>query len=224
MEDPAQRRIDYGDRPFGADDLAATPLAQFERWYSAAVDAGVLEPNAMTVATADADGVSARTVLLKALDARGMTFYTGYGSRKARAIAHDERVALLFCWHGLHRQVAVRGSAEQVPREQTEAYFTSRPYGSRIGAWTSEQSRPVESAAALHEREAQLRRRWPDTGSPDDVPTPPHWGGYLVRAREVEFWQGRTSRLHDRLVFVSSSGLPAALDDAGAWRVERRQP
>ena len=224
MEDPAGRRVDYGDRRFDEGDLAPTPLAQFQAWYSDAVEAGVVEPNAMTVATAGADGVSARTVLLKAVDGRGFVFYTNQRSRKARAIAHDPRVALVFGWHGVHRQVAVRGTAEVVPRAETEAYFASRPYGSRIGAWTSEQSRTVASAAALHEREAELRERWPDTGSPDDVPAPPHWGGYLVRALEVEFWQGRTSRLHDRLVFGSRDGGPARLDDAAAWRVERRQP
>lgn len=223
MEDPGARRVDYGERHFDERDLAPTPLAQFRGWYSDAVAAGVVEPNALTVSTVDADGVSARTVLLKAVDGRGFVFYTNQRSRKARAIAHDPRVALLFGWHGVHRQVAVRGTAEVVPRAETEAYFASRPYGSRIGAWTSEQSRTVASAAALHEREAELRERWPDTGSPDDVPAPPHWGGYLVRAVEVEFWQGRTSRLHDRLVFVAPGG-PARLDAPEPWRVERRQP
>lgn len=222
MEDPAQRRVDYGDAPFDLPDLAETPLAQFRDWYSDAAATGVVEPNATTLSTVDTDGVSSRTVLLKGVDERGFVFYTNQQSRKAVAIEHDDRVSLLFGWHLRHRQVAVRGVAEVVPRAETEAYFTSRPHGSRIGAWTSEQSRPIASAADLHAREAELRLRWPDTGSTDDVPTPPHWGGYLVRAREVEFWQGRTSRLHDRLVFVSP--VPAALDDPDAWRVERRQP
>ncbi len=224
VEDPAQRRVDYGERSFDATDLAAHPLAQFQDWYSAAVEAGEAEPNAMTLSTAGPEGVSSRTVLLKGVDARGFVFYTNQRSRKALAIAHDPRVALLLAWHGTHRQVAVRGTAETVPRTETEAYFASRPYGSRIGAWASEQSRPIASAGELHEREAELRRRFPDTGSPADVPAPPHWGGYLVRALEVEFWQGRTSRLHDRLVLLSRDGSPAALDDAAAWRVERRQP
>lgn len=224
MEDPAQRRVDYGDEPFDVPDLAATPLAQFQAWYSDAVAAAVTEPNAMTLSTVDVDGVSSRTVLLKGVDGRGFVFFTNQRSRKAAAIGHDARVALLFGWHGRHRQVGVRGLVEVVPRPETEAYFASRPYGSRIGAWTSEQSRTVASAADLHARATELAARWPDTGSADDVPVPEHWGGYLVRAREVEFWQGRTSRLHDRLVFVTSSGSPAALDDAGAWRIERRQP
>ena len=173
MEDPAQRRVDYGDEEFDVADLAADPLSQFERWYSAAVTAGVPEPNAMTLSTTGPDGVSARTVLLKGVDARGFVFYTNQRSRKARAIAHDDRVAVLFTWLGMHRQVAVRGTAAPVPRAETEAYFASRPYGSRIGAWTSAQSEPVASAATLHAREAEMRRRWPDTGSSTDVPTPP---------------------------------------------------
>lgn len=218
MEDPAGRRVDYGERHFEETDLAATPLAQFQTWYDGAAAAGVVEPNAMTVATADADGVSARTVLLKAVDARGFVFFTDYRSRKARAVDHDPRVSLLFGWHGVHRQVAVRGRAERVPRAETEAYFATRPHGSRIGAWVSEQSQPVGSSAELRAREAELRARWPE-----EVPAPPHWGGFLVRAVEVEFWQGRTSRLHDRLVFVNL-GASTDLDDAGNWRVERRQP
>jgi len=224
VEDPSQRRVDYADAPFDEADLAATPLEQFQRWYSAAAEAAVVEPNAMTVATAGEDGPSARTVLLKAVDARGFVFYTNQRSRKAQAIEAEPRVALLFAWVALQRQVSVRGRAAVVERGETDAYFRSRPYGSRIGAWVSEQSQLVASAAVLHEREVDLRGRWPDTGSADDVPTPPHWGGYLVRATEVEFWQGRRSRLHDRLVFVAAAGTPAPLDDPGAWRVERRQP
>ncbi|WP_432542205.1 pyridoxamine 5'-phosphate oxidase [Kineococcus sp. SYSU DK002] len=223
MEDPAGRRVDYGERHLVEEDLAATPLAQFEDWYSRAVAAGVVEPNAMTVSTCGPDGVSARTVLLKAVDARGFVFYTNLRSRKARAIGHDPRVALLFGWHATHRQVAVRGRAEPVPRAETEAYFRSRPHGSRIGAWASAQSEPVDSAAALDVRYRELAGRWPDTGSPTDVPVPEHWGGLLVRAHEVEFWQGRTSRLHDRLVFCAT-GDGTALDEPGNWSRERRQP
>ncbi|MFB9378451.1 pyridoxamine 5'-phosphate oxidase [Kineococcus gynurae] len=226
MEDPARRRVDYADVPFGPLDLASTPLTQFERWYSQAVEAGLPEVNAMALATAGATGPSLRTVLLKGFDARGFVFYTNLHSRKARAIAVEARVSLLFGWIGMQRQVAVRGRAEQVSREETEEYFGSRPYGSRIGAWASQQSEPLADAETLQQRVRELAERWPDTGSPDDVPTPPHWGGFLVRAGEVEFWQGRHSRLHDRLVFVPTrpGGRPAPLDNPASWRVERRQP
>jgi len=218
VEDPANRRVDYRAGELTEADLEATPLAQFGRWYSDAVEHGVVEPNAMTLSTVDEDGVSARTVLLKGVDARGFVFYTNLRSRKARGISHDPRVALLFGWYGMQRQIAVRGRVEEVPRAETEAYFATRPHGSRIGAWASEQSQPVSGPDVLRERAAELQDRWPD-----EVPTPRHWGGFLVRVGEVEFWQGRTSRLHDRLVFVNRAA-GTDLSVAENWRVERRQP
>ena len=225
-EQYAAARVSYEAGGLDEADLARTPLAQFEGWYTAAVAHGVPEPNAMVVATVDASGApSTRTVLLKQADARGFVFFTNYGSRKAREIFATAAVALTFPWHALQRQVSARGTAEPLPRAETEAYFRTRPYGSRIGAWASRQSEPLAARAELEDRWAELSARWPDTGSPDDVPVPEGWGGFVVRPVEVEFWQGRVSRLHDRLVFVADGdGDPPALDDTGAWRVERRQP
>lgn len=243
--DLAAQRVSYTAGELHERDLHAHPLGQFRAWYEAATAVGAAgglpEPNAMTLATAGADGVpSARTVLLKGADGRGFVFFTNLASRKGAQIAGNPRVALCFPWIALHRQVGVVGVAEALPREQTEAYFRSRPWASRIGAWASHQSRPVAGRVELDAAWDECAGRWPDRGSPDDVPVPEHWGGLLVRATEVEFWQGRVGRLHDRLVYraVGPGGAPVAasdrspraplsqvaLDDASAWRVERLQP
>lgn len=217
-------RVTYTAGTLEEADLAPTPLAQFRAWFDeAAASPAVVEPNAVVVATSGASGPSARTVLLKGLDGQGFRFYTGLASRKAADLRSDPRAALLFAWVPLQRQVSVRGPVEQLGRDEVHAYFVSRPYASRVGAWASEQSAPVAGRAVLEEREAELRRRWPDTGSPGDVPLPPRWGGFLVRAAELELWQGRPSRLHDRLVYVAR-GATGRLDVADDWRVERRQP
>ncbi|WP_255378288.1 pyridoxamine 5'-phosphate oxidase [Quadrisphaera sp. DSM 44207] len=223
----ADRRVDYGRGPDAGlleSDLAAAPLAQFEAWYAEVEHApAVPEPNAVVLATVDAAGLpDARTVLLKGVDARGFTFYTNHRSAKGAQLAAVPAAALVLPWHGVQRQVRVRGAVEHVPREESAAYFTSRPWGSRIGAWASQQSQEVGSRGELEAAWDAAAARWPDGGA--QVPLPEHWGGYLVRPVEVEFWVGRSSRLHDRLVYVSRTGAAAPLDDAGAWRVVRRQP
>jgi pyridoxamine 5'-phosphate oxidase len=222
----AVARVSYEAGALEEADLAPTPLGQFRRWYGEAARAGLVEPNAMVLATADDSGApSARTVLLKQADARGFVFYTNHGSRKVAELARG-RAAVLFGWHPVQRQVAVRGRVEPVPREESAAYFATRPWGSRIGAWASHQSQVVAGRAELERRWEEFAARYPDRGRPDDVPLPPFWGGFVLRPDEVEFWQGRPSRLHDRLVFLAADPGPsdAALDDPGAWRVVRRQP
>jgi pyridoxamine 5'-phosphate oxidase len=221
------QRLSYDVAGLDAADLAPTPLEQFRTWYDDAVAAAVLEPNAMTLATADADGrPSARTVLLKTADPSGFIFFSNYESRKGAELSANPVAAMVLAWMPLHRQVCVRGPVERVSTQTTAEYFGSRPWGSRIGAWASHQSQAVASRAELVTRWNELAQRWPDHGSPDDVPVPPHWGGYVLRPIEVEFWQGQPSRMHDRLVFlpVSPAQQPPSLADAAAWRVQRREP
>jgi pyridoxamine 5'-phosphate oxidase len=178
-------------------DLAADPVTQFGRWLTDAFEAGIAEPNAMVLATASATGrPSARTVLLKGYGEGGFVLFTNYGSRKGRDLAENPWAALVFPWHAIERQVCVEGPVERLSRAETAAYFRTRPHWSRIGAWASEQSAVIPSRAPLEERFAALAARWP-VGT--DVPVPSGWGGLRVVPETVEFWQGRESRLHDRL-------------------------
>ncbi|TAL87951.1 MAG: pyridoxamine 5'-phosphate oxidase [Candidimonas sp.] len=191
--------------------LAATPLEQFTRWFDEALTAKVLEPNAMTLATCSAKGrPSARTVLLKGYDERGFVFFTNYESRKGQDLADNPNACLLFFWPALERQIRLEGSIEKISGQESDIYFNSRPLGSRIGAWVSPQSQPI-SRAALEARDAEL------TKSLGDHPArPPHWGGYRLKPDYVEFWQGRPSRLHDRLAF--------RLNDQARWVSTRLAP
>lgn len=212
-------RLSYDSGTLGEADLAPTPLAQFRAWFADAVAAVVPEPNAMVLATADDRGrPSARSVLLKDADERGYVFYTNYGSRKSQELAANPYASLVFPWYPLHRQVVVVGAVERVGRDEAAAYFASRPRGSRLGAWASRQSTVIEDRSGIEAAYARL-----DLEHSDDVPLPEFWGGWVLRPETVEFWQGRRSRLHDRLRY-RAVGVGAALDDPAAWTVERLAP
>lgn len=211
--------MDIGDmrRDFESDgldrgDLNPDPVQQFEHWFNDARTAGILEPNAMSLATSDRDGrPDIRTVLLKYFDDQGFVFYTNYGSRKAAELAENPNAALLFPWLGLNRQVIVQGSVEKVSKAESLRYFASRPRGSRIGAWVSEQSQVITSRGLLEQKVAEIKRKFGD----GEVPLPSFWGGYRVTPRRIEFWQGRPSRLHDRFEYLRQ-------DDG--WIIQRLQP
>lgn len=210
--DLSHLRVDYKQAALDERDVDRDPLRQFAHWFDAAVRARVPEPNAMTLATADRAGKpSARIVLLKDVDDRGFTFYTNYQSRKGRELAARPSAALLFFWPELERQIRIEGAIEPVDEATADAYFRLRPRLSRLGAWASPQSTPLPDRAALEARFADAERRFPG----DDVARPPHWGGYRVVPAAFEFWQGRASRLHDRIVYERA--------DAG-WRIGRLAP
>ncbi|WP_203722922.1 pyridoxamine 5'-phosphate oxidase [Streptomyces coelicoflavus] len=213
--DLASMRKQYRAEGLSETELAATPVEQFARWFKqAATDGGLFEPNAMVVSTADAEGrPSSRTVLLKHFDAQGFVFYTNYDSRKGRELDANPYVSLLFPWHPMARQVVVTGVARRTGRDETAAYFRTRPHGSQLGAWASVQSSVVAGRRALDSAYAELAARYPEG---EQVPVPPHWGGFRVAPQAVEFWQGRENRLHDRLRYVA--------EGAGGWRVERLSP
>ena len=212
-------RVSYEQGSLDVPDLEPTPLEQFDKWLAEASAKGVSEPNAMVLGTVDSDGSpSARNVLLKGVDERGFVFFSNLTSRKARAIAHQPRVSLTFSWLGLHRQVLIEGLATSLPRAESESYFATRPFGSQISAWVSQQSQPIASREVLETRAKELAERFEDV-----VPIPDFWGGYLVTPFSVEFWQGRPSRLHDRLRFVAQADL-ASIAVGSHWRIERLSP
>ncbi|MGN9811046.1 pyridoxamine 5'-phosphate oxidase [Micromonospora sp. BQ11] len=212
---PAAMRNEYAaDRGLSEAELAADWHTQFDRWFADAVAAGLPEPNAMVVGTADAAGrPSARTVLLKGYDPDGFVFFTNYDSRKGAEAAANPYASLVFPWFPMQRQVVVAGRVERIDRAETEAYFASRPRGSQLGAWASTQSRVVPDRTALDGAYRAAAERFADV---EPIPAPPHWGGLRVHPESVEFWQGRASRLHDRLRF--------RLVGTGEWTVERLAP
>jgi len=210
----AQMRRSYRGEPLNESDLAADWLTQLRRWLDEAVRAGLPEPNAMVLATAGVDGVpSARTVLLKEADDRGLAFFTNLGSRKGRELDENPRAALVFPWHPMQRQVVIDGRVEPVAADEADAYFATRPRGSRLGALASPQSLPIPGREDVERRYAEL-----DAAHPGDVPRPDSWGGLRVVPDAVEFWQGRPDRLHDRLRFRRRA--PGARE----WVVERLAP
>jgi len=210
--DASSLRKEYTSAGLDETDLDSDPIVQFHRWFEKVIDADLHEPNAMILATATEDGrPSARTVLLKGYDERGFVFYTNYEGRKAGELETNPMCALLFYWSELERQVRIEGRADRLSGEESDAYFLSRPRGSRLGAWASQQSRPVKDRGVLEERVRALEVEYEGR----EIPRPPFWGGYRVEPEVMEFWQGRESRLHDRLVYRRTGG---------EWRIERLQP
>ncbi len=210
--DLADLRTEYRLAALDEHDVDPDPIAQFTRWFQDAQDARCLEPNAMTLATCTPDAYpSARIVLLKGVDARGFVFFTDYRSRKGHELADNPHAALCFFWRELERQVRVTGAVQRVTREESAEYFASRPAGSRLGAWISHQSQVIPSRGTLEQGVADATARFTDGA----VPLPDHWGGFRVFPEDIEFWQGRESRLHDRIRYRR---------EAGQWRRERLSP
>jgi pyridoxamine 5'-phosphate oxidase len=207
-------RTEYDSATLSEADVDPDPLAQFARWLDEAEAAGVYQPNAMVISTIDAEGrPSSRTVLLRGLHADGFEFFTDYDSRKGRALAANPRVSLVFPWYAQQRQVLVEGTATRTTAAISDAYFDSRPRGSQIAARASDQSRPISGRAELEARVAALEKEYPEE---TPVPRPDNWGGFRVQPNRIEFWQGRVSRLHDRIHY-------SRLADGG-WELERLQP
>ena len=209
----ADIRKDYKLQSLSEGDSLRDPFAQFEKWWKEALDAGVDEVNAMTLATASADGMpDARIVLLKGVDPKGFTFFTNYDSAKGAQLLENPRASLVFFWKELERQVRISGLVVMVSEKESDDYFNSRPENSRIGAWASPQSQPIESREWLEENEKKMRQQFSD----GVINRPPHWGGYRVRPTHIEFWQGRPSRLHDRILY--------SLQTKGDWKIQRLAP
>lgn len=213
MTSIADLRRDYALASLELSDVVSDPIEQFTGWFANATDAAIVEPNAMTLATVSDDGwPDARIVLLKGVDARGFTFFTDHRSQKGRDLLSHPQAALVFLWQELERQVRIRGMVMRLSDAESAAYYDSRPRGSRIGAWASEQSSVIADRAALETRVQEIETRFPGESAP---PKPPHWGGYIVQPVQVEFWQGRRSRLHDRIRYRRQDG---------AWIRERLSP
>ena len=211
--DPLSKRKDYGSLSLEEGALLPDPLEQLTLWVTEADEAEIYEPNAMVLSTLDPDGEpSSRTVLLRGIDERGLYFYTDYGSRKGLALLAKPSVSVVFPWYRQHRQVIIFGHATPTDPEVSDAYFETRPRGSQIGAWASDQSRPIDSRELLEAKVQEIEARF---ARDDAIPRPESWGGFLIEPQRMEFWAGRTSRLHDRISFQR---------DAEGWTVTRLQP
>ena len=213
MTSLAALRKNYSLGALDVADVDRDPIRQFDTWFQQAVDAKLPEPNTMTLATVDSRGrPSARIVLIKGVDERGFVFFTNYESRKGRELGTNPYASLLFYWIELERQVRVEGRIVKTSAAESDAYFASRPLGSRIGAWASNQSQVIESRSQLETREREITLQYGD-----QPPRPPHWGGYRLVPDAIEFWQGRPSRLHDRLLYTRAS-------ENGDWQISRLSP
>jgi pyridoxamine 5'-phosphate oxidase len=209
----ADIRKEYKLQTLSEKDVLKDPIDQFDKWWQEAVHAGIDEVNAMTLATASADGMpDARIVLLKGFDSKGFSFFTNYNSSKGQQLLENPRAALVFFWKELERQVRISGLVALASEKVSDDYFNSRPEGSRLGAWASPQSEVIENREWLEGNEKKLRDKWADSS----ITRPPHWGGYVIRPVRMEFWQGRPSRLHDRILF--------SLQGNGQWKIERLAP
>jgi pyridoxamine 5'-phosphate oxidase len=208
----ADIRKDYRLHSLDESDIAASPIEQFTRWWDDALKSELFEVNAMTLATSTRDGKpSARIVLLKGFDENGFVFYTNYESHKGKELEENPNVALVFFWKEIERQIRIEGTVEKVSATESDAYFSSRPKGSRIGAWASPQSSIIENRNILEQSALQYESKFENS-----IPRPPHWGGYRVMPVKIEFWQGRSNRLHDRIQYTKTPG--------GSWKAERLAP
>ena len=213
MTQIADLRKEYILHSLNKEDVSENAMEQFQRWWDDALNSEIIEPNAMTLATASSDGLpAARIVLLKGLHSDGFQFYTNYESFKGRQLQENPRACLVFFWKELERQIRITGLVEKLSKDESDKYFKSRPDGSQIGAWASPQSEVIESGEWLTQRVHQIEKKFSKSG----IPRPPHWGGYLLRPVTIEFWQGRPNRLHDRLQYT--------LQGNGNWIIERLAP
>lgn len=209
----ANLRKDYSSQMLSEKEISHDPFELFQKWWTEAVNSQIDEPNAMTLATASSDGMpAARIMLLKGFSREGFVFFSNYKSYKAMHLEENPKACLVFFWKELERQVRVTGLVKKLPEAESDEYFLSRPRGSQIGAWASEQSQVIESREWLDQRYAQLSEEYKDKA----LKRPPHWGGYLVTPVIMEFWQGRPSRLHDRIQFM--------IGEDGGWKMERLSP